>query len=316
MAKPPPSASASSAASSSPMRALAVDDGDRRRHGALRAHDRLELARDLEVAPARQPVRDQRALERHHRAPRGERAGDLRRDAKHVAHAAGILEPPAPGTVHSLSARLAGITLAARWARTTSPRSRQDQASRRETSFSPPDNSCCSRPPSRWPVIDDGSGRLGPIELFLALLALAVVGAVPVGQDGRRADRRRLHRDGARDGAPRARARGGDRGRRRARLVGRWRARRWPLVLQQCRRADHLPRGRRAAVRGARRPGAARRRSCGPPRDRLRRLPRAELPQLPADRRLPVPARPHEPARRDAPALPAGRSRGRSRRAR
>ena len=57
---------------------LAVDHRDRGRDGALGAHRGLELAGHLEVAPARQPVGDQGALEGHHgtavrRAPRRRR---------------------------------------------------------------------------------------------------------------------------------------------------------------------------------------------------------------------------------------------------
>ena len=44
---------------------LARDDRDRRRDGALGAHDRLQFVSDVEVAALRQPVGDQGALERH-----------------------------------------------------------------------------------------------------------------------------------------------------------------------------------------------------------------------------------------------------------
>ena len=50
---------------------LPRDDRDRRRHRAGRAHLRLDLARDLEVARPRQPVADDRALERHDGPPAG-----------------------------------------------------------------------------------------------------------------------------------------------------------------------------------------------------------------------------------------------------
>ena len=60
---------------------LPADERDRGRHGARRAHRRLDLAGDLEVARARQPVGDDRALERHHRAAGRERVGDLVVDA-------------------------------------------------------------------------------------------------------------------------------------------------------------------------------------------------------------------------------------------
>jgi hypothetical protein len=65
---------------------LPADERDRRRHGARRAHRRLDLAGDVEVARARQPVGDDRALQRHHRAARGERFGDLFVDAHLARH--------------------------------------------------------------------------------------------------------------------------------------------------------------------------------------------------------------------------------------
>ena len=52
---------------------LAADHGDRRGNGAGRAHHGLDLARHLDVARAREPVGDDRALERHDRSARIER---------------------------------------------------------------------------------------------------------------------------------------------------------------------------------------------------------------------------------------------------
>ena len=65
---------------------LAGHDRDRGRDGALVAHDVLQLAGHLEVAPARQSVRDQGALERHDGLAGGERAGDLRGDPRRGWH--------------------------------------------------------------------------------------------------------------------------------------------------------------------------------------------------------------------------------------
>ena len=62
---------------------LAAEHGDRRRHGAGRAHGVLELARDREVAWARQAVGDDRRLERDHRPAQRQRLGDLGRDVDH-----------------------------------------------------------------------------------------------------------------------------------------------------------------------------------------------------------------------------------------
>jgi hypothetical protein len=63
-----------------PDRDLTADDGDRRRHGAVRAHRLLDLARDAQVVGARQPVGDDRALQRDHRATNGQRVCDLGMD--------------------------------------------------------------------------------------------------------------------------------------------------------------------------------------------------------------------------------------------
>ena len=71
----------SSASSSSPTQGPPVDDGDGRRHGAAVAHRLLDLARDPQVVRARQPVADDRRLERDHRVSAGQRArtsGDRR----------------------------------------------------------------------------------------------------------------------------------------------------------------------------------------------------------------------------------------------
>ena len=59
-----------------------VDDRDRRGHRSLVPDRRLDHARDLDVVGPRQPVGDQRALQRHHRAP----FFDRRRDLAGVAH--------------------------------------------------------------------------------------------------------------------------------------------------------------------------------------------------------------------------------------
>ena len=89
---------------------------------------------------------------------------------------------------------------------------------------------------------------------------------VPLGPHRDGPDRPRVRRHGARDGAAGAVARGGDRRRRRAGVVGQG-AHPGPARLQQRRRADDLPRGRRAALHGARGPGRRRR----PPSSRPRR---------------------------------------------
>jgi len=60
---------------------LAAHHRDRRRHGALGAHGRLQLARHLQVARARQAVGDQRGLERDDRPAGGKSVCDLRSDA-------------------------------------------------------------------------------------------------------------------------------------------------------------------------------------------------------------------------------------------
>ena len=68
---------------------LARDHRDRRGHGAPGPHGRLELARHLEVARPRQPVRDQRALERDDRPAVLVGLGDLGGDvhAQRIARA-------------------------------------------------------------------------------------------------------------------------------------------------------------------------------------------------------------------------------------
>ena len=87
---------------------LAVDERDRGRHGARRAHRRLDLAGDARGWRARQPVGDDRALERHHRAARGERVGDLVVDAHRRALYGGVTLVRLPrlrGTCSSLATR-------------------------------------------------------------------------------------------------------------------------------------------------------------------------------------------------------------------
>ena len=54
-----------------------VEHGDRRRHRAVRADDRLDLGRHLDVGRVRHPVADDRRLERDDRSSRRERVGDL-----------------------------------------------------------------------------------------------------------------------------------------------------------------------------------------------------------------------------------------------
>jgi hypothetical protein len=61
----------------------AVEQRDRGRHRARLAHLRLDLARDLRVAGAWQPVRDQRRLERDDRPTAGQRIRDLWGDDEH-----------------------------------------------------------------------------------------------------------------------------------------------------------------------------------------------------------------------------------------
>ena len=55
----------------------AVDDRDRRGHRTVRAHHLLELDRDAVIVRIRQPVRDQRRLERDDRLLRFTRLCDL-----------------------------------------------------------------------------------------------------------------------------------------------------------------------------------------------------------------------------------------------
>ncbi len=59
---------------------LAVEDADRRRHGAAGAHLPLRLETDLDALARREAVRDERRLQRDDRAARGERRANLLRD--------------------------------------------------------------------------------------------------------------------------------------------------------------------------------------------------------------------------------------------
>src|SRR5215203_5693071 len=129
---------------------LAVDDGDRGRHGAFRAHRGLQLARHLEVAPARQPVCDQRTLERHHGPPGGQGGGDLGGDAQERGHGAG----PWYWRANGPSIRPAGVEPALSrhyaeqcWARAQFTKSRLGPGTAGGTSWSP-DSPSCSRPRS------------------------------------------------------------------------------------------------------------------------------------------------------------------------
>ena len=58
-------------------------DGDRGRHGALATNGGLGGPRHLHVARRRQPVRDERGLERHDRRAGGERFGHFGGEAQH-----------------------------------------------------------------------------------------------------------------------------------------------------------------------------------------------------------------------------------------
>ena len=62
---------------------LAAEHGDRRGHGAGRAHGVLELARDREVARARQAVGDDRRLQRDDGPARVERLADRLAEREH-----------------------------------------------------------------------------------------------------------------------------------------------------------------------------------------------------------------------------------------
>jgi hypothetical protein len=65
------------------------DDGDRRRHGASGPHRLLDLVRDREVGWPRQPVADDRGLERDDGLAARERVLDLRVDDHDRGHAIG-----------------------------------------------------------------------------------------------------------------------------------------------------------------------------------------------------------------------------------
>ena len=60
---------------------LAAEDGDRRGHGAMLPHHRLDLPRHAQVVRPRQPVGDDRALERHDRLPGRQRRLNFRKNA-------------------------------------------------------------------------------------------------------------------------------------------------------------------------------------------------------------------------------------------
>ena len=67
-----------------PTSELAVEDADRRRHRARRAHLALRLEPDLDALAGREAVRDERRLERDDRAARGERLAHLLGDPDHA----------------------------------------------------------------------------------------------------------------------------------------------------------------------------------------------------------------------------------------
>ncbi len=66
----------------SPTRNCAVHDGDRRRHGARFADNRLDAAGHVEILRIRHAVRNDGRLERHHGLPGCERVGDFRLDGE------------------------------------------------------------------------------------------------------------------------------------------------------------------------------------------------------------------------------------------
>ena len=187
---------------------------------------------------------------------------------------------------------------------------------RREIDPRSPAKSSCSRPPSR-PPCRHGRERLAALE--------PVLRAARPGH--RRASSSRCP-PGTCTSAPAfiataaamallgAGARGGDRGRRRARRGRSATARPRRCCSTTSSRCD-LPGRRRAALPGARRPGEGRPRpSSGTAAIVFGVYLAVELPQLPADRRLPLPARRHEPARRDPARSTCRCCRGRSRPAR
>ena len=64
----------------------AVEDADRGRHRAGRPHALLALQADPDALAGREPVRDERRLERDDAASLRERLGDLVRDREQLVH--------------------------------------------------------------------------------------------------------------------------------------------------------------------------------------------------------------------------------------
>ena len=84
----------------------AVDDGDGRRHRAAGPHGVLDLAGDPQVVRARQPVADDRALQRDHRAPAASAAATSGWISTPAPYGAGPARPeasPAPATANEIS---------------------------------------------------------------------------------------------------------------------------------------------------------------------------------------------------------------------
>ena len=100
-------ASRSSSAAESPTRTRAVEHADGGGHGAGRRRPRPPAPRRArEPVGMRQPVGDQRGLERDHGAPCAERGGDERRDVEERRHA-GRSFPHQPSTFATTSGRFA-----------------------------------------------------------------------------------------------------------------------------------------------------------------------------------------------------------------
>ena len=83
----PPPATTCAAPLVEPDPDLARHQGDRRRNGPLHPHGGLQLPRHLQVARPRQPVRDQRALQRDGGPAALQRLGDLRSEPQRIVRA-------------------------------------------------------------------------------------------------------------------------------------------------------------------------------------------------------------------------------------
>src|SRR5439155_2816126 len=79
---------------------LAVEDSDRRRDGACRAHLPLRLEPDLDALAGREAVRDERRLERDDGAAGGQRVAHLVGDTDHAERSISTkrLSPPRPAS--------------------------------------------------------------------------------------------------------------------------------------------------------------------------------------------------------------------------